>query len=589
MALTRVFDLIRHQLASYPRPDCLNARDGHGWRSYSTQDVVDTADRLSHGLLAMGIRRGDKVALVSNNCPEWLLVDLALQQIGAISVPLYPTLPVDDMRYIVDHAGIKLAFAGDKALFQRITEATSHLPACPVYTFADVAGAPSWHEVLLRGGDGHPAVLDALRDSVQADDLLTIIYTSGTTGRPKGVMLSHHNVVSNAMAVSRFTPLEYGIWKAVSFLPLSHVFERSVTYIYFYAGIGVYHAKNVDAIAATLGDVHPEVFTTVPRLLEKVYEKLVGKQNELHGVTRKLYQAAIRHAETFEPRDKPGVIGRLRHQLFDRLVYSKWRAALGGNTKMIVVGSAALQPRLSRLFWAAGIIVSEGYGMTEASPILTGNVFNAEHTAIGTVGVPMDNVEIRIAPDGEIIARGPNIMRGYYRDPEQTAEALKDGWLHTGDVGEFDAEGNLRITDRKKEMFKTSCGKYVAPQVIENKLKESAFIDQVMVVGDGRKYASALVVPLFEQLRAWCVQQGLNLRSEAEMIAHPKVRELIEHEVKRFNRLFGNWEQVKKIALVDRPWSIDAGELAPTLKLRRKVITERFHTLIDSMYAGHAL
>ena len=588
MSNQRVFDFLRHQLANYPKADCLSARKGKDWQRFNTQEVLEIVDRLSQGLLKLGIRRGDTVALIANNCPEWHFIDFALQQIGAVSVPLYPTLTLDDMRFIVQHAEIRLAFAGDKALYGKLKDATQGMN-CPVYTFENVEGAANWEELLMAGGDGNPEVLAALRDSVRPDDLLTIIYTSGTTGRPKGVMLSHRNVVSQVEAVCRFVkPLVPGQWRTVSFLPLSHVFERTACYFYISAGVSIYYAKSMDVIAASLQDVHPQMFTTVPRLLEKVYEKFVSKSHELKGVTRKLYEAALRFAESFEPNTPPKGLAALQYKLYDKLVYSKWRAAMGNEVQVIVVGSAALQPRLARVFWAAGIMVTEGYGMTESAPVLTGNQLDAGQVDIGTVGIPLDNVEIRIAEDGEILARGPNVMMGYYKDEEMTRETLKDGWLHTGDVGEINARGNLRITDRKKEMFKTSCGKYVAPQVIENKLKESAYIDQVMVVGDGRKYASALVVPLFDQVRAWCSQQGLHIKSEAEMASHPKVRELIEHEVKRFNRLFGSWEQVKKVALVERPWSIDAGELAPTLKLKRKVITERFRKLIDSLYPHHS-
>lgn len=580
MTPTRAFDFLHQQLDKAPRKDCLCGKSGKTWTVMSTAETVKTVDLLSLGLMELEIGPGDRVAIAADNCLEWALVDFALQQIGAISVPLYPTCTLEDARYILAHAEVKMAFAGSAALLAKLRDAL--VVPCPVYSFAPVKDAPNWRELLHLGETGDRARLDRIRDGIKADDIFTIIYTSGTTGRSKGVMLSHRNLVSTVISTASHTGLPQNSCRALSFLPLSHIFERAGVHYYLHTGTGIYFSS-VEGLSAALSEVRPHTFSAVPRVLEKVYEKMAGKARSMTGLTRRIYVWALQLAESYEPSRRYGMLDRLRHAIARQLVFNKWYSAMGGELRWVNVGSAALQPRLARLFWACGVVVSEGYGMTEASPVIAANPFNARGVRIGTVGVPMPGVEVRFADDGEILVRGDNIMCGYYKEPELTEEVLKGGWLHTGDIGVME-KGYIRITDRKKEMFKTSNGKYIAPQAIENKLKESAFIDQVMVVGDGEKYASALIVPLFEKLREWCTDHGIRYTCDQEMALHPKIHELIDREIKRFNHSFGSWEHIRRFTLLDRPWCVDAGELAPTLKLRRKVIAERCRELIDRMY-----
>jgi long-chain acyl-CoA synthetase len=581
MTPTRAFDFLHHQLEHAPRKDCLCGKTGKTWKVMSTAETVKTVDLFSLGLMEQGIGQGDRVAIAADNCLEWALADFALQQIGAISVPLYPTCTLEDARYILAHAEVKMAFAGSAALLEKLKSALS--TPCPVYSFVPVKDAPSWRELLHLGETGDRAGFERVRDGIEADDIFTIIYTSGTTGRSKGVMLSHRNLVSTVISTASHTGLPHNTCRALSFLPLSHIFERAGVHYYLHTGTGVYFSS-VEGLSSALAEVRPHTFSAVPRVLEKVYEKLAGKARGMTGMTRRLYIWALQLAENFEPGKKYPLLERLRYAVARQLVFNKWYSAMGGELRWINIGSAALQPRLARLFWACGVVVSEGYGMTEASPVITANPFTARGVRIGSVGVPMPGVEVRFADDGEILVRGDNVMRGYYKEPALTEEVLKDGWLHTGDIGVME-NGYIRITDRKKEMFKTSNGKYIAPQAIENKLKESAFIDQVMVVGDGEKFASALIVPLFDKLREWCSDHGIRYTCDQDMARHPGVHELIDREIKRFNHCFGSWEHIRRFTLLDRPWCVDAGELAPTLKLRRKVIAERCRELIDHMYA----
>ncbi|WP_370459717.1 long-chain fatty acid--CoA ligase [Aquitalea sp. LB_tupeE] len=543
--------------------------------------VMEAVNALSLGLLQQGIQRGDTVAIAADNCPEWVIVDFALQQIGAISVPLYPTCTLEDARYILEHAAVKLAFVGSSALQRKLQQALADRP-CPCYGLKPLDGLPCWTVLRDDGRQGKLQQLALLRNSIQPDDVFTIIYTSGTTGRAKGVMLSHRNVVSTVTATAAHTRLPAGQCRALSFLPLSHIFERAGVLYYMLTGSGVYFSS-VDALSGSLAEVRPHTFSAVPRVLEKVHEKLHAKASTLKGWQRRFYLWALARAEAYEPNQPPRGLAAIQHAIADRLVYRKWRAAMGGTLCWVNVGSAALQPRLARLLWASGIAVAEGYGMTEAAPVITANPFSPDKVRIGSVGIALQGVELKLAEDGEILVRGPNVMVGYYREPELSAETLRQGWLHTGDIGVLE-QGYLRITDRKKEMFKTSNGKYIAPQLLENKLKESAYIDQIMVVGDGQKFAAALIVPLYEKLQEWCQEQGITYTCHSEMRLHPRIVELIEREIKRFNRHFGSWEHIKKFALLDKPWCVDAGELAPTLKLRRKVISQRCQALIESMY-----
>jgi long-chain acyl-CoA synthetase len=578
MILSRLFDLILNQNKNNSLDLCLSSNT----EAYSTSEVVSLMNRLSIGLDALGLKKGDHIAIASDSCPAWTITDFALQQLGMVSIPIYPTATEDDIRYVLSHAEVKLVFVGNQTLRNKIFSA---LPSkdTPIYSFSSIQNdTPHWKDLCIQNITlENQKFLEQQRKQIQPDDLFTIIYTSGTTGRSKGVMLSHNNVLSNAQASAEFSKMPHGVCRAVSFLPLSHIFERTGVFYYILTATSIRFCS-VEQLSSTLKDFKPHTFNTVPRILEKVHEKFTAQSKNLKGLKKILYIKAIKFAESYEP-SLSDPLQNLMQKFYHRLVYKHWVDGLGGHIQWLPVGSAALQSRLARLFRAAGVRISEGYGLSETSPVLTATPFENAGVRIGSVGIPIPGVTIQLADDGEILVKSPGVMLGYYREKELTAEALKDGWFHTGDIGEW-VNGYLRITDRKKEMFKISNGKYVAPQVIENKMKESAFIDQIMVVGDGQKFASALIVPLFDRLKEWCSEHGIMYTCDEEMTCHPKVIRLMEREIKRFNHHFGSWEHVKKFVLLHRPWSVDTGELAPTLKLRRKVILARFQHMIDGMY-----
>jgi long-chain acyl-CoA synthetase len=585
MELKRAFDFLDYQLATYPRPDAINAKRNGKWVNYSTQQVVDMANRLSLGLLKLGLAKDDKIAIISPNCPEWNIVDLAIQQIGCVGVPMYPTITVEDYKYIFRHAEVKAVFLADRGLYDKVVAATEGLEIYAIYSFDQIAGVAHWTELEKLGADQDVAQLAGHKAAVKETDLLTLIYTSGTTGRPKGVMLTHANIVSNTLSTCvSFTHVANGVGKALSFLPLCHIYERTGSYVYMYKGVGIYYAESMETIGANLQEIKPQTFNTVPRLLEKVYDKIVGKGMELTGVKKALFFWALNLGLRFEPHKDLGGWYNFQLKLANKIIFSKWREALGGQIKSIQSGAAALQPRLARVFWAAGIPISEGYGMTEASPVITSAQVDPKLMRVGTVGTPLSGVEVKIASDGEILCKGPNVMVGYYKEPEMTADTIKDGWLHTGDVGELLEGKYLRITDRKKEMFKTSGGKYVAPQLLENKYKESLLIEQIMVIGENRNFPSALIVPSFDSLKEWCRLHDLAYTTDEEMVKHPKVLEKFGHEIEHYNQGFGQWEQVKKFQVLAKPWGIDSGELTPTLKLKRRVINTKYEQLIEKMY-----
>jgi long-chain acyl-CoA synthetase len=582
----RAFDFLYYQLGKYPRPDAISSKKGGQWISYSTQQVVDTVNRLSLGLLKLGLGKDDKVAIISPNRPEWNFADFAIQQIGAVGVPMYPTITVEDYKYIFRHAEVKAVFVSDRDLHNKVLAATEGMDIYAIYSFDQMEGVAHWTELEKLGEGGDLAQLEGLKAAVQDTDLLTIIYTSGTTGRPKGVMLTHRNVVSNTFGVCvSFSHVTDGQDKALSFLPLCHIYERTGAYVYVYKGVGIYYAESMETIGANLQEIKPQTFNTVPRLLEKVYDKIVGKGMELTGVKKALFFWALNLGLRFEPHKDLGGWYNFQLKLANKIIFSKWRDALGGQIKSIQSGAAALQPRLARVFWAAGIPISEGYGLTETSPVISSAHIDPKLMRVGTVGLPLSGVEIKIADDGEILCKGPNVMVGYYKEPEMTAEVLKDGWMHTGDVGDLVEGKYLRITDRKKEMFKTSGGKYIAPQVLENKFKESLLIEQIMVVGENRNFPSALIVPSFDGLREWCRLHELAYTTDEQMVQHPRVVEKFGHEIERYNESFGQWERVKKFQVLAKPWGIDSGELTPTLKLKRRVINTKYQGLIEQMYA----
>jgi len=586
MDVRRSFDILPYQLATFAKTDALAAKINGQWLLLSTQQVQDQTNLVSLGLQALGLQRGDKVALISMNRPEWMLADFGIAQIGAISVPMYPSITVEDYKYIFTDAGVKAVFVSDEKLFHKVQEATAGLaiPAANVFTFDRVGGARHFSELLELGKQGNPADLEPLKAAVEPDDLLTLIYTSGTTGQPKGVMLSHDNILSNYRSVKQLVPVGAQD-KALSFLPLCHIFERMVTYLYMMSGVSIYYAEGLETVAENLREVKPEIFTTVPRLLEKVFDRIVAKGHEQTGLKHKLFFWALDLGLKYDTQKDQGFVYNTELAVANKLIFSKWREALGGNLRCIVSGGGALQPRLARVFWAAGIRVMEGYGLTETSPVIAVNGYERENNMIGTVGPIVDNMEVKIAPDGEILTRSASVMKGYYNKPELTAETIDaDGWLHTGDIGELVNGRFLKITDRKKEMFKTSGGKYIAPQVIEGKLKEEPLIEQAMVVGANKKYAAALVIPSFPDLKAWCKRHGVPDAPNEELVRNERIIKLYNELVIKCNQSFAQWEQLKKIALLPELWTVETGEMTPTMKVKRKVITEKNKDLIEGMF-----
>lgn len=596
-AFNLLFDLLPYAKEKYNLPDQLACKKDGKWITYSHDDFIRITDHLGYGLLADGLEQGDRVAIISMNRPEWNFVDMACVKAGFITVPMYPTLGTKDYEFILNDAEVKVVFVENAEILAKVKEVQPRVPSLKkIYSFNEMAEVLHW-KACLHQGEEHPQP-EKLRDiqsRIQPSDLFTIIYTSGTTGVPKGVMLSHNNIVSNIKSASKIFPEgKTAYTKALSFLPLCHIFERMVAFAYMYLGISIYYAESMDTIGENLKEVKPHYFTTVPRLLEKVYDKIVAKGQELTGLKKKLFFWALNLGLRYELHHANGFWYHAQLALANKLIFSKWREALGGNVQFIFSGAAALQPRLARVFTAAGIIVLEGYGLSETSPVVTANRIEEENRMFGTVGVPIDNVEIKIDTsdgdyrpgEGEICVKGPNVMVGYYKRPDLTAEVIdKDGWFHTGDVGMIINGRFLKITDRKKEVFKTSGGKYVAPQPMENKFKESIYIEQVMVLGENRKFPSALIVPAWDALKKWADTNGITYSNNQELIDNPSVRALYQSEIDKYNAEFGSWEQVKKFELIPNDWSVDGGEMTPTLKLRRKPIMEKYSALVEKMYA----
>ncbi|HEX6564009.1 MAG TPA: long-chain fatty acid--CoA ligase [Chthoniobacterales bacterium] len=592
---TRVFDLLAYQQAHFPKSDSLAYKVNGTWVKFSTAEVLSIVEQLACGLHLAGIRAGDKIINVTdNNRPEWNFVDLAIMTLGGVHVPIYPNASVDDYRFILSDAHPHLVFVSNQRLLERIRPLAAEVSDVRnIYTYDEIAGADSWKKLAEAG---KAALLDGVvrqklaeaRAAVKPEDLATLIYTSGTTGQPKGVMLSHANLVSNALAAAEILR-PCGHERALSFLPLCHIYERTVVNMYAYVGTSIYYAENLDSVGQNLREVRPDTFTTVPRLLEKIYERILARGEELTGLKRRIFFWAVNLGLNFDPDSPCPWFKRLQLAVADLLVFRKWREAVGGRISGIVSGSAALQPRLARVFWAAGITVWEGYGPTEAAPVISVNRPKTTLNKLGTVGPVIPGGEVKIAEDGEILYRGPNVMMGYYKRPDLTKETIdSEGWLHTGDVGEMDGPF-LKITDRKKEIFKTSGGKYIAPQQVENQLKASRFIAQCMVVGENHKFPAALIVPQFEAVRSWLAAEGESIEAVREMCKHPKVIELIQNEVDQINSLFGRYSQVKKFALLDEEWTIASGELTPTLKLKRKQILKKHASEIAALYEKEEL
>ena len=586
--ISRLFDFAYHQLEKYNLPDALVTKQNGEWLKTSTQEYVDTANTISRALLRLGIQKNDKIAIISsNNRTEWHIMDVGILQLGAQNVPVYPTICEEDYEYILNHSEAKYCIVSDEEVLRKVNLIKANVPTLvDVYSFDKIEGCKNWSELLELGKDkSNQDVVDDRKNSVNAMDLATIIYTSGTTGKPKGVMLSHNNIVSNVLDSANRIPFDEGRSRALSFLPICHIYERMVTYIYQFYGCAIYFGESIEKISDNIKEVHPTVMTGVPRLIEKVYEKIIAKGSELTGIKKKLFFWAIDVGFRYEPYGVNGFWYELQLKIARKLIFSKWKAGLGGKLDLIVNGSAALQPRLARIFAAAEINIMEGYGLSETSPVISVNDMRNHGFKVGTVGRVIDNVEVKIAADGEILCKGPNVMMGYYKDEKLTAEAIVDGYFHTGDIGEIDSEGFLKITDRKKEMFKTSGGKYIAPQLLENAMKQSRFVEQIMVIGDGQKMPAAFIQPNFAFVKEWAVLHTITLGDSNEAIStNPQVKERILKEIQTINKKFGNWEQIKRIELTPDVWSVDSGHLTPTMKLKRKVVMEKYKYLYDKIY-----
>ncbi len=587
MEVTRIFDLLPYYESTFkPKDDVLASKENGEWVKYDIKQYREIVNNISQGFLMLGIQPGDRIAQISPNRSEWNFVDMAILQVGAIHVPIYPTISESDYKYILSHAEVKYVFVSGMELLRKIKHILPEIPSIQdVFTYKDHHELKHLNE-LIELGKKNPdkEKLEKVKASVKNEDVATIIYTSGTTGNPKGVMLTHNNIISNFKIVAYIPPFGEEA-KAISYLPLCHIYERMLNYVYHYLGISIYYAENLGTITENMKDVKPTMLSTVPRLLEKIYDKLFAAGHKMKGAKRWIYFWALHLALRYEFRGANGWFYEIKRGIYDKLVYVKWREALGGNVQIIVSGGAALQPRLARLFWAAGIHVLEGYGLTETSPVIAVGDFSEHGVKFGTVGRPLKNVSVKIAEDGEILCKGPSIMKGYYKAPEMTNEAIdNEGWFHTGDLGLIELQGQIKITGRKKEIFKTSFGKYVSPQLIEDKFKESLFIDQIMVVGENQKFAAALIVPDFTFLRSWCEFKEVPYTTNSEMINLPRIQKRLNREVDKYNAFFGVTEKIKSYKLLDTEWTVESGEITPTLKLKRRFITEKYNNSIDKLF-----
>jgi long-chain acyl-CoA synthetase len=587
--ITRLFDFPYYQLEKYNSiEDALVTKYNNDWLKTSTASYIAQANAISRALLRLGIQKNDKIAVISStNRTEWNIMDIGVLQTGAQNVPIYPTISEDDYEYILNHSESSYCFVSDKEVLRKINLIRNKTPRLiEVYSFNEIEGCKHWTELLQLGEDpSNQKEVEERKNSVKSEDLATIIYTSGTTGKPKGVMLSHQNIVSDVLNSASRIPFEAGKTTALSFLPICHIFERMILYLYQYYGVSVYFGESIEKISDNIKEVKPNVITAVPRLLEKVYDKIYSKGNELTGIKRTLFFWAIDLGLKYEPYGANGWWYETQLKIARKLIFSKWKEGLGGNLDLMVSGSAALQPRLARVFAAAEIPVMEGYGLTETSPVISVNDMRNGGFKVGTVGKVIDHVEVKIAEDGEILCKGPNVMMGYYKDEKLTSEVIENGFFHTGDIGEFDKEGFLKITDRKKEMFKTSGGKYIAPQLIENTMKQSRFIEQIMVIGDGEKMPAAFIQPSFEHIKEWGAFKKIDLgNTNEEIVANEKVNLRIQEEIDILNEKFGNWEKIKRFELTPDIWSIEGGHLTPTLKLKRKIVMEKYKNLYVKIY-----
>lgn len=585
MDFSRVFDIIYSQRDRFPKADSIANKVKGEWIKFSTEEYIRIATEISFGLLRLGIQKDDKVAIISQNRTEWNFADLGIQQIGAISVPLYPNITIEDYRFILKDSETKLVFVSNQEILEKVKAACSDNPnIIGIYTFDQLANEKHWTEIQNLGKGRELSEIETYKVAVKPEDLLTLIYTSGTTGVPKGVMLSHNNIVSNVKACVPLMPVG-PTDSALSFLPLCHVYERMLNYLYSSVGVSIYYAESLETISDNLKEVKPQIFVTVPRLLEKVYDKIVTKGAELTGIKKALFFWALELGLRYDTSVDQGFFYNLQLKWANKIIFSKWREALGGNVKAIVTGGAALQLRLARVFTAAQIQVMQGYGLTETSPVISVNRANLTENRFGTVGPIVSGIEVKIAEDGEILSRGPHIMQGYYKRPDLTAEAIdQEGWFHTGDIGEWVEGKYLKITDRKKEIFKTSGGKYIAPQIIENKIKESKLVEQAMVIGDGQKFPAALIVPNFINLKAYCDHKKIPYTTEAEIIKSPEILEKFQREMDKTNENFAQYERIKRFELLSTMWTIESGELTPKLSLKRKAILANNVARIERIY-----
>lgn len=589
MEITRLFDIMYHYAETFPKSDALASKENGIWKKYSTAQYIEISSSISYGLLQLGIKKGDKIATITFNRPEWNFLDIAIMQIGAIHVPIYPTISESDYHYILLHAEVKMVFVAGWELLRKIEHLLPSIPSLNekemVYTFRDLRGYKHLNEIIELGrANPSSTYLEQIKTSIHTDDVATMIYTSGTTGTPKGVMLSHKNILSNVMGVAPIPPIGPQS-KALSFLPLCHIYERMLIYTWQYLGVSIYYAESLATIAENIKEVKPDIITTVPRLLEKIYDKILLNGKKLKFPKRQLFFWANSLAIQYNIDTPNGWWYSIKLKIARKLVLRKWKAALGSNIKTIVSGGASIQPRLIKVFWASEMPVLEGYGLTETSPVIAVSSFFKNGVKIGTVGQILPGVEVRIAPDGEILCKGPNVMAGYYKSPELTADVIdSDGWFHTGDLGQIEPEGQLRITGRKKELFKTAFGKYIVPTIIENKFAESPYIDAIMIVGENQKFAAALIVPDFIQLRNWCSRKNIEYSTNEEMVKNSEIIKKFKKEVSQYNKSFGETEQVRNFSLIGYEWTVQTGELTPTLKLRRTFIMNQYSKIIESLF-----
>ncbi|BDB52981.1 AMP-dependent synthetase/ligase [Flavobacterium ammonificans] len=588
ITITRLFDFPYYQKENFNISDSLVTKQGGEWIKTSTEEYISKANAISRALLKIGVQKNDKIAIIStNNRTEWNVMDIGILQTGAQTIPIYPTISEEDYEYILNHSESIYCFVSDEEVLKKVNAIKKNVSSLKeVYSFNSIEGCKNWTELLELGKDeSNQSDVENCKNKVKPGDLATIIYTSGTTGKPKGVMLSHKNIVSNVISSAPRIPFEKGNSRALSFLPVCHIFERMILYLYQYYGVSIYFGESIEKISDNIKEVQPNVMSAVPRLLEKVYDSIYAKGTQLTGIKKKLFFWAIELGLRYEPYGANGWWYEFQLKIARKLIFSKWKEGLGGNLDLMVSGSAALQPRLARVFAAAQIPVMEGYGLTETSPVITVNDMRNFGFKVGTVGKVIEGVKIKIAKDGEVLCKGPNVMMGYYKNEELTAEVISKNYFHTGDIGEIDAEGFLKITDRKKEMFKTSGGKYIAPQIIENTMKQSRFIEQIMVVGEGQKMPGAIIQPSFDFIKEWAKMHQISIgNSNEEIVTNEKVIERIQEEVDKLNEKFGNWEKIKRFELTPDVWSIDGGHLTPTLKLKRKIVMEKYSDLFQKIY-----